>query len=110
MDRRTQRPSQQARHPPIGHAWAITPAGQIYDPVLDETFDPTIFAHCFAGIAVVTYTRAEAMLHALGYDNFGPWDDAYDTDDDRQRRVFDAWLNTAEGRAANAVLGKGRTQ
>lgn len=93
--------------PALGHGWAITPTGQIYDAVLDETFNLSVFDHCFAGRAHVTYTRNEALVNALSFGNFGPWDDEFDELEEASRVVHAAWLESDDGQTMAALLTKG---
>lgn len=95
--------------PQIGHAWAITPAGDVYDAILDQEFDAAVFAHCFAGEQFHTYSRDEAMINALDAGHFGPWSDDFDARDERHRAEHEAWLASPKGRRWSKHLNERST-
>jgi mRNA interferase RelE/StbE len=63
-------------NPRIGHAWVIRPGGTVYDPVLDQEFEPEHHRDFFDAREHVRYTSHEARVEMVRHEHWGPWHDA----------------------------------
>lgn len=59
----------------IGHAWLIG-NDFVYDPVLDEFFDPGEYHLGATAVALHMYTQLEAASLACQEGHYGPWDNS----------------------------------
>lgn len=59
--------------PRIGHAWAITPSGEVWDGVLDQTFSSREHEMLFSPIEYGRWTFTEAAATSVRFGHWGPW-------------------------------------
>lgn len=60
-------------HPRIGHAWNIKPDGKVYDPVMDQEFDPDTHRLAFKAEEYGRWDPTEAATMATKEGHWGPW-------------------------------------
>lgn len=61
-------------HPRIGHAWAVTKSGDIWEPATNQTYPKPVFDAIFNPEVDSTYTHSEALKQMVQHETYGPWD------------------------------------
>ena len=60
-------------NPRINHAWVMMSSGKVYDPVLDQEFEPEAWKALFNAVETDRYDREGTMVTVLRERNWGPW-------------------------------------
>lgn len=81
-------------NPRIGHAWVELPSGKIYDPVLDQEFDPEVHKSFFSAQEEERFTQDEVQRMISDHGHWGPWDEPKTASwkDDYHPDEFEGWV------------------
>ncbi len=60
-------------NPRIGHAWVELEDGQIFDPIVNQTFDPYVYNAFFKAIIDNKYTFSDTLKITVSTGHWGPW-------------------------------------
>ena len=60
-------------HPRIDHAWIVQKDGTVWEPVLDQVFDPQVFALAFHAEEHQSYSVQVAAEMMIETGTWGPW-------------------------------------
>ena len=63
-------------NPRIGHAWAITKDGQVWEPATNQEYSPVVFNAVFNPHEDKRYPWSDALAKMTEHGTFGPWDEA----------------------------------